>query len=35
MAGVYRLLALLPDPDARYHVPLIASPHGCPVWWSG
>ena len=30
---VFRLR--LPDPDARYHVPLIASPHGYSVWWSG
>lgn len=24
----------MPDPDARYHVPVIASPHGYSVWWS-
>ena len=30
---VFRLR--LSDPDARYHVPLIASPHGYSVWWSG
>lgn len=30
---VFRLR--LPDPDARYHVPLIVSPHGYSVWWSG
>ena len=23
------------DPDARYHVPLIVSPHGYSIWWSG
>ena len=27
--------ALGTNPDARYHVPLIPSPHGNPVWWSG
>ncbi len=25
----------MPDPDARYHVPLILSPNGYSVWWSG
>ena len=25
----------LPDPDARYHVPVIVSPHGYSTWWSG
>ena len=30
---VFRLR--LPDPDARYHVPVIVSPHGYSVWWSG
>ena len=30
---VFRLR--LPDPDARYHVPVIVSPHGCSAWWSG
>ena len=25
----------LPDPDARYHVPVIIAPHGYTVWWSG
>ena len=29
---VFRLV--LPDPNARYHVPVIASPHGYSVWWS-
>ena len=32
-AVVFRLT--LPDPDARYHVPLIVSPHGYSAWWSG
>ena len=31
--SVFRLR--LPDPDARYHVPVIVSPHGYSVWWSG
>ena len=30
---VFRLR--LPDPDARYHVPVIVSPHGYSTWWSG
>ncbi|MEM7403925.1 MAG: hydroxyisourate hydrolase [Pseudomonadota bacterium] len=30
--AVYRLH--LHDPDARYHVPIIASPHGYSTWWS-
>ena len=30
---VFRLR--LPDPEARYHVPVIVSPHGYSVWWSG
>ena len=30
---VFRLQ--LPDPDARYHVPVIVSPHGYSAWWSG
>ena len=34
-AEVYHLIALLPGPDARNHVPLIPSPRGYPVWWSG
>ena len=25
----------LPDPDARYHLPVIVSPHGYSTWWSG
>ncbi len=25
----------MPDPEARYHVPVIVSPHGYSVWWSG
>ena len=29
---VFRLR--LPDPEARYHVPVIVSPHGYSVWWS-
>ena len=29
---VFRLL--LPDPNTRYHVPVVASPHGYSVWWS-
>ena len=24
----------LPDPDARYHVPVVLSPHSYTVWWS-
>ena len=24
----------LPDPGARYHVPVIVTPHGYSVWWS-
>ena len=23
----------MPDPDARYHVPVIVSPHSHTVWW--
>ena len=30
---VFRLR--LPEPEARYHVPVIVSPHGYSVWWSG
>jgi 5-hydroxyisourate hydrolase len=29
---VFRLY--LPDAHAKYHVPVIASPHGYSVWWS-
>ena len=29
---VFRLR--LPTADARYHVPVIVSPHGYSVWWS-
>ena len=25
----------LPDPDARYHIPVVLSPHSYTVWWSG
>jgi 5-hydroxyisourate hydrolase len=25
----------LPDPDARYHIPLVLSPHSYTIWWSG
>ena len=24
----------MPDPDGRYHIPLILSPNGYSVWWS-
>jgi len=24
----------MPDPEARYHMPLILSPNGYSVWWS-
>lgn len=24
----------MPDPEARYHIPLILAPHGYSVWWS-
>ena len=25
----------MPDPEGRYHIPLILSPNGYSVWWSG
>ena len=25
----------LPDPNARYHIPGVLSPHSYTVWWSG
>lgn len=25
----------MPDPDARYHIPLVLAPHSYTVWWSG
>ena len=25
----------MPDPDARYHIPVVLSPHSYTVWWSG
>lgn len=25
----------MPDPDARYHIPVILAPNGYSVWWSG
>lgn len=24
----------MPDPDARYHIPLMLAPNSCSVWWS-
>ena len=30
---VFRLR--LPNPEGCYHVPVIVSPHGYSVWWSG
>lgn len=24
----------LPDPEGRYHVPVIISPNSCSLWWS-
>ena len=24
----------MPDPDGRYHIPLILAPNGYSVWWS-
>jgi 5-hydroxyisourate hydrolase len=24
----------MPDADAKYHMPIIASPHGYSTWWS-
>jgi 5-hydroxyisourate hydrolase len=24
----------MPDPEARYHIPLILAPHSYAVWWS-
>ena len=25
----------LPDPDEKYHLPIMLSPHSYSVWWSG
>lgn len=25
----------LPNPESRYHIPLVLSPHSYTVWWSG
>ena len=25
----------MPDPAARYHIPLVLSPHSYTLWWSG
>ena len=25
----------MPDPDVRYHIPVVLSPHSYTVWWSG
>ena len=25
----------MPDQDARYHIPVVLSPHSYTVWWSG
>lgn len=25
----------MPDPDARYHIPMILAPNSHSVWWSG
>lgn len=25
----------LPEPDTRYHLPLVLSPHSYTLWWSG
>ena len=24
----------MPDPDKRYHIPLVLSPHAYTIWWS-
>ncbi len=26
---------VLPEPDAKYHIPIMLSPHSYSVWWSG
>jgi len=26
---------VIPEPDTRYHLPLVLSPHSCTFWWSG
>ena len=31
-AIVFRLR--MPDPDGRYHMPVIIAPHGYSTWWS-
>lgn len=25
----------LPDPDGKYHLPVMLSPHSYSIWWSG
>lgn len=25
----------MPSPEARYHIPLVLSPHSYTIWWSG
>lgn len=25
----------MPDPEAKYHLPIMLSPHSYSVWWSG
>ena len=25
----------LPDPEMKYHIPLVLSPHSYTLWWSG
>ncbi|MEM7428794.1 MAG: hydroxyisourate hydrolase [Pseudomonadota bacterium] len=25
----------MPDPDRRYHIPMMLAPHSYSVWWSG
>jgi len=25
----------MPDAEARYHIPLVLSPHSYTIWWSG
>lgn len=26
---------VLPEPDTKYHLPLVLSPHSYTLWWSG
>ncbi len=29
------LKIMLPEPEIRYHIPLVLSPHSYTIWWSG